>query len=140
MADAAVAVLAGRVVVVVVRLGLVGFRVLVVSGRPMVVRVPMVVLVLVVMRLLVGVGPGVCRLGRPDPPRRRPSPKSIQPPIATIEMAATSGAERTTRSGDRICSAPTISAARTRIPSVCENVTDSPRPAAWSGVPRVPTR
>ena len=35
---------------------------------------------------------------------------------------------------------PTMTAARTRIPSVCENVTDSPRPAAWSGVPRVPTR
>ena len=60
--------------------------------------------------------------------------------MATIEMAATTGAEVTTRSGERTPSAPTINAARTRMPSVCDTVTDSPRPAAWSGVPRVPTR
>ena len=50
------------------------------------------------------------------------------------------GAERTTVSGGRNPCAPTMIAARTRIPTVCENVTDSPSPAAWSGVPRVPTR
>ena len=72
--------------------------------------------------------------------RRRPSPNSIQPPIATIEMAAMTGAERTTVSGGRNPWAPTTTAASTRIPSVCETVTDSPSPAAWSGVPRVPTR
>ena len=45
------------------------------------------------------------RRARPRPPRirqrRRPSLTSIQPPIATIEIAATTGADRTTTSGGR---------------------------------------
>ena len=72
--------------------------------------------------------------------RRRNSASSIQLPITTIEIAATTGAARTTRSGASTPCAPSTSAASTRIPTVCDTLTDSPSPTAWSGRPRVPTR
>ena len=55
-------------------------------------------------------------------------------------MAATSGATRTTRSGGSVDSAASTTAASPRIPSVCDTLTARPRPTAWRGVPRVPTR
>ena len=74
---------------------------------------------------------------RPRPRRRRrSSPSSIQPPIATIETAATTGAQRTTDVGRRARRRrPTTIAASTRMPTVCDRLTDRPRPSAWQRRP-----
>ncbi len=60
--------------------------------------------------------------------------------MPTIASAATIGADRTTRSGGRADSAARTTAASPRIPIVCDTDTAAPRPSAWRGVPRVPTR
>jgi hypothetical protein len=69
------------------------------GGGLVAVLVPVVVVVVVIVRLLVLVGLPVFGRGGGARRRRRPSANSIQPPIARIEIAATTGAAFTTRSG-----------------------------------------
>ena len=86
--------------------------------------------------------------GAPAAPPRRvarfaagPRATSIQPPIPTIVTAAIDRRRPDDDVRRRARPArPTTSAARTRIPSVCDTATDRPSPTAWIGVPRVPTR
>ena len=50
----------------------------------------------------------------------------------------TTGATRLNSSGETTPRKPITTAARTRMPRVCETVTLSPSATAWTGVPRVP--
>ena len=126
VADAAVAVLAGRGSVVrvacVVRRGACGCRVA---------RGACVVLVVVGRGRGRGRPPATPRAARRAPPRH--SPKSIQPPMTTIEIAATTGAARTTRSGGRTSAAPTTTAASDEDP---DRVRQAHRQAEAEGVER----
>ena len=112
----------------------------------MAVRVLVPVIVAVLLRRLVP----VFLAGRvPMPDRFCPGPGSTsradlrrhgQAPMPRTRTPEATGAIRLNVSGDTTPRKPMMTAARTRMPRVCETVTLNPRATAWTAVPRVPTR